>query len=175
MRGDDVGQKLHLSIENIYLNHIYLKMKSLQHSPFVVGIIFELIDLVKDRMVDFYPLITADIETGSAICKNVFSFSKEKEGNVGGLRVEEGELNKGRPTKVMRNGEEVYRDVTQSGIKSLRHVKEEQEIIPKGMECGLILDGGYAIFFSNRPYGVFITTAELKTLQIRKIVNHHGI
>eukprot|EP01061_Rhynchopus_euleeides_P017531 TRINITY_DN2912_c0_g1_i3.p1 TRINITY_DN2912_c0_g1~~TRINITY_DN2912_c0_g1_i3.p1 ORF type:complete len:701 (+),score=197.20 TRINITY_DN2912_c0_g1_i3:137-2239(+) len=79
-------------------------LEEFEHEPILVDVIFHMVDMIKQRMVDFYPTKKIDKISGHAICNDTFSFSKEKQGNVGGLTVKEGQLNKQKWTKVMRGG-----------------------------------------------------------------------
>eukprot|EP01060_Flectonema_neradi_P014773 TRINITY_DN21415_c0_g1_i1.p1 TRINITY_DN21415_c0_g1~~TRINITY_DN21415_c0_g1_i1.p1 ORF type:complete len:748 (+),score=108.42 TRINITY_DN21415_c0_g1_i1:46-2289(+) len=109
----------------------------------LVDIIYDITEAVHQRMLSYYPPIKKETTTGTASVKNVFTFSGEKVGNVAGMTVNTGTLHVKNPVKVIRNGEEVFRNEKGRCIKSLRHVKEERDEIERGMDCGLILDDGF--------------------------------
>eukprot|EP01062_Namystynia_karyoxenos_P002831 TRINITY_DN10999_c0_g2_i2.p1 TRINITY_DN10999_c0_g2~~TRINITY_DN10999_c0_g2_i2.p1 ORF type:complete len:834 (+),score=281.02 TRINITY_DN10999_c0_g2_i2:96-2597(+) len=106
--------------------------------PAMVNVIYQLADHIKAKMMDFVPERTEDQELGSGRCLNVFKFSGVKTSNVGGLRITSGQLTISQAVKVERDGKEVYRAPVGCVI-SLRHVKEEVQIMEAGNECGIIL------------------------------------
>ena len=71
---------------------------------------------------------------GEADVLQLFPASKK---TAAGLRVMSGSLEKALNFRVIRGGEAVY-----SGkIQSLKHFKKDVETVPKGQECGLLIDG----------------------------------
>ena len=56
---------------------------------------------------------------------------------VAGVRVTKGELKHTSMYRVRRNGEVVY----SGSLSSMRHMAKEVRVAPKGMECGLIMQG----------------------------------
>eukprot|EP01063_Lacrimia_lanifica_P017777 TRINITY_DN24780_c0_g1_i1.p1 TRINITY_DN24780_c0_g1~~TRINITY_DN24780_c0_g1_i1.p1 ORF type:complete len:751 (+),score=266.75 TRINITY_DN24780_c0_g1_i1:124-2376(+) len=113
-----------------------------EYEPVLVDVIYHMLDAVKERMCDFYPEVVEDTPTATAEVKDTFSFSKEKVGNVGGSHCTFGQMNFQGLTKVMRNGEEVYRG-ERGCVKSLRHVKDEVQLVENGQDFGIILEDGF--------------------------------
>eukprot|EP00755_Sulcionema_specki_P003756 Sspe_Gene.28418::Locus_12877_Transcript_1_2_Confidence_0.800_Length_2672::g.28418::m.28418/K02519/infB, MTIF2; translation initiation factor IF-2 len=108
--------------------------------PILVDVIYHMEDLIKERMLELLPSRQEERQLGTAEVKQTFTFSGEKVGNVAGLQVKSGVINRASPTKVLRGGIEVYRGGN-GCIKSLRHVKDEVNEMQAGEECGLIIAG----------------------------------
>eukprot|EP01059_Diplonema_ambulator_P036388 TRINITY_DN9046_c0_g1_i1.p1 TRINITY_DN9046_c0_g1~~TRINITY_DN9046_c0_g1_i1.p1 ORF type:complete len:753 (+),score=168.32 TRINITY_DN9046_c0_g1_i1:124-2382(+) len=144
-------------------------LSEFKHEPVLVDVIYDMIESIKQRMTEFYPPRVIDVEEARAEVKQVFKFSGEKEGNVGGSFVSQGRIHLQGVVKVLRTpalGEtpvEVFRADGPGAIKSIRHVKEEVQEITSGMECGIILSG-----FTFEPGDVIIqfkTKEEPRTVE----------
>jgi len=107
--------------------------------PVLEKVIYRVEERVKERMLDFVPVIREDSELGKARVLETFRFSGSKVSNVGGLTIDEGEVKTSGWTKVLRNGVEVFRAEDNTCVVSLRHVKEEVSSMKRDQECGIIL------------------------------------
>lgn len=75
------------------------------------------------------------VELGRAVVKQVFSISRV--GTIAGCYVAHGSIQRGCRIRVNRDG----RTIGDYGLDSLRRVKEDVKEVPRGMECGIRLQG----------------------------------
>ncbi len=75
------------------------------------------------------------VELGRALVKQVFSISRV--GTVAGCYVAQGSIQRGCRIRVNRDG----RTIGDYGLDSLRRIKEDVKEVPRGMECGIRLQG----------------------------------
>lgn len=97
------------------------------------GIIYELLDEVKEAMAGLLEPLTKEVTVGSAEVRQVFSISKTT--RVAGCAVTNGRLSKGK-MRLLRNKNVIYDGVCQS----LRRFQDEVNEVRAGMECGIRLD-----------------------------------
>ncbi|MCA9140690.1 MAG: translation initiation factor IF-2, partial [Planctomycetales bacterium] len=75
------------------------------------------------------------VELGRALVKQVFSISRV--GTIAGCYVAHGSIQRGCRIRVNRDG----RTIGDYGLDSLRRIKEDVKEVPRGMECGIRLQG----------------------------------
>lgn len=75
------------------------------------------------------------IELGRALVKQVFSISRV--GTIAGCYVAQGAIHRGCRIRVNRDG----RTIGDYGLDSLKRIKEDVKEVPRGMECGIRLQG----------------------------------
>ncbi len=75
------------------------------------------------------------IELGRALVKQVFSISRV--GTIAGCYVAQGSIQRGCRIRVNRDG----RTIGDYGLDSLKRIKEDVKEVPRGMECGIRLQG----------------------------------
>ncbi len=98
------------------------------------GIIYELIEDVKDALRGRLGPERREISLGRAEILQVFQISKT--GKICGCRVLEGVVEAGCNAKVVRNDEIIYNGT----IQSLRHFQDTVQQVRAGQECGIRLD-----------------------------------
>lgn len=112
------------------------------------SIIYQLIDRIREMLVDFLPPKHIEKVVGSAVIKALFEVDSGKN-VVAGSFVTEGHIKKmtGNATdssplsakyelRVVRNGEILYI----GKLRELKHLKNAVQQVAKGMECGILLD-----------------------------------
>jgi translation initiation factor IF-2 len=75
------------------------------------------------------------VELGRALVKQVFSISRV--GTIAGCYVVQGSIQRGCRIRVHRDG----RTIGDYGLDSLKRIKEDVKEVPRGMECGIRLQG----------------------------------
>ncbi len=75
------------------------------------------------------------IELGRALVKQVFSISRV--GTIAGCYVAQGSIQRGSRIRVNRDG----RTIGDYALDSLKRIKEDVKEVPRGMECGIRLQG----------------------------------
>ncbi|MGB7345687.1 MAG: translation initiation factor IF-2 [Pirellulaceae bacterium] len=75
------------------------------------------------------------VELGRALVKQVFSISRV--GTIAGCYVVQGAIHRGCRIRVNRDG----RTIGDYGLDSLKRIKEDVKEVPRGMECGIRLQG----------------------------------
>ncbi|NOY79697.1 MAG: translation initiation factor IF-2 [Kiritimatiellaeota bacterium] len=98
------------------------------------GIIYELIEDVKDALRGRLGPERREVSLGRAEILQVFQVSKT--GKICGCRVLEGVVEAGCNAKVVRNDEVIYNGT----IQSLRHFQDTVQQVRAGQECGIRLD-----------------------------------
>lgn len=93
-------------------------------------IIYELIDRVRDDMVDMLDPEYRENKIGAAEIRAVFAIAK---GFVAGCLVSEGRVQNGAKARVLRKG----KTVVESKVAMLRRLKDEVKEVRAGTECGI--------------------------------------
>ncbi|KAF9262168.1 initiation factor 2 [Marasmius fiardii PR-910] len=103
------------------------------------GIIYRLIEEVKDHVVKLLPVVIEKTVTGEATVLQVFEIQlKSKQTTkVAGCRVFNGVVERTKQARVLRNGEIIH----EGSVETLRQVKKDVTEVRKGSECGLNLAG----------------------------------
>ena len=96
------------------------------------NIIYELIDLVKDLLVDTLKPELKESKLGAAGVREVFPVAR---GFASGCLVTEGRIMRDAKARVLRNGEPVF----ESSIQTLRRFKDDANDVRAGYECGIRL------------------------------------
>ena len=95
------------------------------------GIIYELIDSVKEMMGGLLEPVIKEEIVGIAQVKDIFRSSKL--GVVAGCRVIEGTVRRGNPIRVLRDNIVIY----EGELESLRRFKDDANEVKAGTECGI--------------------------------------
>ena len=97
-------------------------------------IIYELIDYVKEKIKEATPIETVEMTTGSA--KIIKTFSKNKDKQVVGGRVEKGEIKLTNNVKILRR--DSY--IGSGKIKELQIQKIKTDTVKEGQEFGVMIE-----------------------------------
>lgn len=108
------------------------------------NIIYRLGEYISEAMISLLPTQYSNKSIGSATVLQTFSF--EKNNQIAGCRVDEGQLLKSR--EAFPNGTDKYliqlirdqKTLWTGRIDTMRHVKKEIITAGKGMECGVVLE-----------------------------------
>jgi translation initiation factor IF-2 len=122
-----------VSVPNNVLNQAKTKKIPLKAHKIIYHLLDDVAALSKDLMA---PPFSTHL-MGSAEVKQVFPPSKAGAPTVAGLEVRVGLISQSLRYKVIREGQVVAENLT---ANSLRRHKQDVREVPKGMECGLILD-----------------------------------
>jgi len=97
-------------------------------------VIYELVDYVKEKIKENTPVETIETTTGSAKILRIFSKNKDKQ--VVGGRIEEGEIKSAGIVKIFR------RDalIGNGKIKELQIQKIKTDIVKEGQEFGMMIE-----------------------------------
>ncbi|MCB1115721.1 MAG: translation initiation factor IF-2, partial [Chlamydiia bacterium] len=96
-------------------------------------IIYQIIDDVKQLMLDSLDKVRQETEKGTAEVKQVFKSSQL--GSIAGCMVIDGTIKKEYHAKVIRDGEVIH----EGSIASLKRVKDDVKEVNKGLECGILV------------------------------------
>ncbi|KAK7049247.1 translation initiation factor IF-2 [Paramarasmius palmivorus] len=101
------------------------------------GIIYRLIDAVKEHIIKLLPVVIEKKVTGEATVLQIFEIQlKSKQTvKVAGCRVTNGMVERKQRARVVRNGETVH----EGPVETLRQLKKDVSEVRKGSECGLNL------------------------------------
>ncbi|EDV29141.1 uncharacterized protein TRIADDRAFT_20009 [Trichoplax adhaerens] len=99
------------------------------------NIIYNLLEIVKKEVLARLPLISKEEFVGEANVLQIFDIgvSNRKTVQVAGCRILEGALQRNAVFRVSRNSEVVY----EGPANSLKHLKNDVDIVKKGQECGI--------------------------------------
>lgn len=117
-------------------------------------IIYQIIDDVKELMLNLLDKVRQETEMGMALVKQVFKVSGQ--GVIAGCQVADGIIKRNHYAKVYREGHLVW----EGKIGSLKRVKEDVKEVIKGLECGILLER-----FSDVMEGDQIKAYEVTFLQ----------
>ncbi|CDO72883.1 hypothetical protein BN946_scf185002.g68 [Trametes cinnabarina] len=109
-----------------------------QHVPILTSsVIYKLIDDVKARVIDLLPPVIETRVSGEATVLQLFDIhlKGKKTKQIGGCRVTNGVVSRGKLARVVRNGEVIH----QGHLETLKQHKNDVMEIGKGNECGLNL------------------------------------
>ena len=98
-------------------------------------IIYELLDQVKESMIDLLDSELVDKKSGSAEVRKIFAISKSR--SVAGSMVIEGTIHRTGKAKLLRNNKIIF----EGPIESLRRVKDDVKEVRKGFDCGINIKG----------------------------------
>lgn len=97
-------------------------------------IIYELLDYVKQEMLNLLPVEHKEVVIGHALVKQIFELNRI--GVAAGSLVTDGVISVTGKARVLRN-----KKVIHSGdIKTIRHFKDEVKEVRQAMECGILLN-----------------------------------
>ncbi|KAH9484142.1 Translation initiation factor IF-2, mitochondrial [Psilocybe cubensis] len=104
---------------------------------FTSNIIYRLVEDIRERVISMLPKIIETKVVGEATVLQIFEIQlKSKQmAKVAGCRVTNGNVEKQKYARVVRDGEIVY----EGSLDTMRHLKKEITEARKGMECGLSL------------------------------------
>lgn len=97
-------------------------------------IIYELIDFIAKKVKDATPIETVEVATGLA--KILRTFSKNKDKQVVGGRVETGEMKLGSTVKILRRDTQIG----EGKIKEIQTQKIKAEVVKEGQEFGMMIE-----------------------------------
>ncbi|MCL1909330.1 MAG: translation initiation factor IF-2 [Kiritimatiellaeota bacterium] len=96
-------------------------------------IIYELLDYIKNEMLDLIPVEYKEVVRGHATVRQVFNLGKV--GVAAGSAVQDGVIITGAKARVMRKNKMVH----SGDISTIRHYKDEVKEVNAGQECGILL------------------------------------
>ena len=109
-------------------------IKSIQH-----GVIYHLLDEIKENMVSLLPPVESESPQGTARVLQLFPFGTKE--IVAGCNIEDGLFLRSQSSNFKYNLERNDRIIWTGSIKTLKHFKKDITQAQKGMECGIVLDG----------------------------------
>lgn len=118
------------------------------------NIIYQILDDVKELMLQTLDKVRKETEAGTAEVKQVFKSSQL--GLIAGCQVADGTIKRNQYAKVIRDNEVIW----EGNIASLKRVKEDVKEVAKGLECGILLEK-----FSDFEPGDEIKTFDITYIQ----------
>lgn len=97
-------------------------------------VIYELVDYVKEKIKEATPNETIEVVTGSAKILKIFSKNKDKQ--VVGGRIEEGEIKTGKSVKILRK----EFPIGNGRVKELQVQKVKSDTVKEGQEFGMMIE-----------------------------------
>lgn len=94
-------------------------------------IIYELLDFIKQEMLNLLSVEHREVVRGHALVKQVFSLSRK--GNVAGCQVTDGTILLDGKARILRKKQVIHT----GGFSSIRHFQDEVKEVSAGQECGL--------------------------------------
>jgi len=116
--------KLENGVQGLAKHH---DVKIFQH-----GIIYEIIDTVKDEMADLLAPIISEKKIGSAEVRAIFPLGKTQ---VAGCMITDGKIQRDATAKLLRDGEVIH----EGTITNLKRFKDDVNEVRAGYECGIAL------------------------------------
>ena len=116
-------------------------------------VIYEVIDDVRKALEGMLAPETREVVVGHAEIRQVFRSSAL--GNIAGCYVLDGEVGRGLPVRVLRNGNPVH----DSKVVSLRRGKEDVRSVQEGFECGIKVES-----FEDVQVGDVLEVYQLETV-----------
>jgi len=98
-------------------------------------IIYELLEFIKQEMLDLIPVEYREVVRGHALVKQLFSLSHV--GVAAGSLVTDGVVTMEGKARVLRNKKVVHT----GAFSSIRHFKDEVKQVTQAQECGILLAG----------------------------------
>ena len=98
-------------------------------------IIYELLEFIKQEMLDLIPVEYREVVRGHALVKQLFSLSHV--GVAAGSLVTDGVMTMEGKARVLRNKKVVHT----GAFSSIRHFKDEVKQVTQAQECGILLAG----------------------------------
>lgn len=97
-------------------------------------IIYQIIDDIKQLMLDSLDKVRQETEKGTAEVKQVFKSSQL--GSIAGCLMTDGTIKRDYHAKIIRDGEVIH----EGDISSLKRIKEDVKEVNKGIECGILVN-----------------------------------
>uniref|UniRef100_A0A4W3H8V4 Translation initiation factor IF-2, mitochondrial n=1 Tax=Callorhinchus milii TaxID=7868 RepID=A0A4W3H8V4_CALMI len=106
-------------------------------------VIYKLIDDLKDELSSKLPPALEENTIGVASVLTIFQVTiGKKKVPVAGCRIQKGQLDRKMNFKLLRDGNVLW----QGCLTSLKHLKDDVQIVKAGMECGLSLDKDFEVW-----------------------------
>jgi translation initiation factor IF-2 len=98
-------------------------------------VIYEVTDEIKKAMLGLLPPTISEVFVGRAEVRKTFTVPRI--GTIAGCYVVEGDIRRGAPCRLIRDGVQVH----ESKIGSLRRFKDDTREVATGFECGIGIEG----------------------------------
>jgi len=121
------------------------------------NIIYQIIDDVKNLMINMLEKVRQEFETGTAEVKKTFTASQI--GSIAGCVIIHGTVKRGQLAKIFRKDTIIW----EGNIVSIKRVKEDVKEVGKGLECGILLNSfnGYQEGDLIKAFDLHYATQEL--------------
>ena len=101
------------------------------------NVVYALIDDLKDELSSKMPLSDAEDVVGKGtVGKEYVITEKGQKIPVGGCHINSGSFNVSKSFRIIRGATEIF----DGKLASLKHLKEEKNVIPSGKDCGIMLE-----------------------------------